>query len=229
MTPAVLDAPIRDIGLCIAGSPLEPVLRAFLEELRPLGLVTPAFYLGAEWFVEDGSVSISVPFWLADPDLAALQYERRGYVEGGTPEETLRYLRHEMGHVVAGAYGLHGQPAWRAVFGDAAQRYPEVGEPYPFDPCCRDHVRYLPGCYAQSHPDESWAETFASWVHPNYFPLVRYQGWPGALRKLYLAGQIIRGLKHLPPVSMVQSRVRPVESLGMSAGAFFQADAPAPA
>ena len=42
--------PIRDLGLTITGTPLEPVLAEFESELARLGLpLKPRFYLGARY------------------------------------------------------------------------------------------------------------------------------------------------------------------------------------
>src|ERR1700760_1022032 len=102
------DRPIRDLGLTIAGTLLEPVIAAFERELEGAGIrrVRPRFYLSTEWGVPFGTVAIAIPFYLARPDLTALHAERAGYIEGSGRRDVLRYLRHEMGHVVNYAYEL---------------------------------------------------------------------------------------------------------------------------
>src|SRR6188474_1166123 len=102
--------PIRDLGLAIAGTPLEPVLKEFEAELENAGLrVKPRFYLSTEWGVVTGTIAIAIPFYLAHPELSEKQEKEVGHLEGRTREEQLRYLRHEMGHVVNYAYRLYDQ------------------------------------------------------------------------------------------------------------------------
>src|SRR5579883_1361878 len=134
--------PIRDLRLSIAGSPLEPILAEFETELRAAGIVRvrPRFYLSTEWGVNEGTVAIAIPFYLARPDLTALHGERTGHVEGVGRAEILRYLRHEMGHVVNYAYKLFETEEWTEHFGPMDQPY--VDE-YRLEPFSRRYVRHL--------------------------------------------------------------------------------------
>src|SRR5512143_3814297 len=89
--------PIRDLGLTIAGTPLEPIVARLFAELQALGItrLRPRLYLSTEWGVPFGTIAIAVPLYLARPDLRDLHRERSGYVEGASDAEILRYLRHE--------------------------------------------------------------------------------------------------------------------------------------
>jgi hypothetical protein len=126
--------------------------------VRGFKRLRPRCYLSTEWGVATGSVAIGIPFYLARPDLTALQLERVGHVEGFNAADILRYLRHEMGHVVNYGYRLYEQEEWVEYFGSITQPYVEEYRPEPFS---RRYVRHLPGWYAQKHPDEDWSETFA--------------------------------------------------------------------
>jgi len=90
--------PIRDLGLKIEGTPLEPVIAEFRRELQAVGVrkLSPHFYLTTEWVVHDDTIAIGIPFYLARPDLTALHAEQEGHLEGVGRQELLRYLRHEM-------------------------------------------------------------------------------------------------------------------------------------
>src|SRR5262245_29288456 len=150
--------PLRDLGVQIEGTALEPVLAEFRRELVAAGIrkLKPHFYLTTDWVVHDDTIAIGIPFYLARPDLMALHLEREGHIEGaGGKAELLRYLRHEMGHVVNYAYKLHDREDWVELFGPMTQPYEEEYRPKPFS---RNHVLHLPGWYAQKHPDEDWAE-----------------------------------------------------------------------
>jgi hypothetical protein len=175
--------PIRDLGLTIEGTRLEPILAEFKAELAAAALtrVRPRFYLSTEWGVPFGTVAIAIPFYLAHPDLTALHVERVGHVEGFDRADILRYLRHEMGHVVNYAYRLYDEEEWVKQFGSITQPYSEEYRPEPFS---RRYVRHRPGWYAQKHPDEDWAETFAVWMTPGLDWRRQYGGWPVAAAKL---------------------------------------------
>ncbi len=190
--------PIRDLGLTIEGTRLEPIILQFEEELRRVGLtrVRPRFYLSTEWGVPFGTVAIAIPFYLAHPDLTALHAEKVGHVEGFDRADVLRYLRHEMGHVVNYAYCLYEREEWVKQFGSITQPYIEDYRPEPFS---RRYVRHLPGWYAQKHPDEDWSETFAVWMTPGRDWRAEYGGWPVAASKLAYCERTMADLRDREP------------------------------
>jgi putative zinc-binding metallo-peptidase len=191
--------PIRDLGLTIAGTRLEPIIVEFKGELERIGLtrVRPRFYLSTEWGVPFETVAIAIPFYLARPDLTALHRERVGMVEGFDRKDILRYLRHEMGHVVNYAYRLYDQEEWVKQFGSITQPYSEEYRPEPFS---RRYVRHLPGWYAQKHPDEDWSETFAVWMTPGLDWRMEYGSWPVASAKLAYCERTVTSLRERDPV-----------------------------
>jgi hypothetical protein len=213
--------PLRDLGLAIAETGLEPVVRAFEGELRQRGLmrVRPHFYLSTEWGVPFGTVSIAIPFYLARPDLTELHAERVGHVEGMDRADVLRYLRHEMGHVVNYAYRLYDQEEWVRHFGSITQPYEEEYRPQPFS---RRYVRHLPGWYAQKHPDEDWAETFAVWLTPSSDWRAAYAHWPTALAKLEYCDRTMAALKGRDPLVVEQDPDEDVGALAYSADEFYR-------
>jgi hypothetical protein len=213
MTPAppfpektgLLATPIRDLGLQIKGTPLEPVIAELREELRRAGLkkLHPDFYLSTEWGVPFGTISIAIPFYLARPDLTAVHAERVGHLEGVGRADLLRYLRHEMGHVVNYAYKLYEKQEWIEKFGSMTQPYIEDYRPQAFS---RRFVRHLPGWYAQKHPDEDWAETFAVWLTPKQDWRRIYADWPVALAKLEYCQRTLAELgERDPDVSLAEA------------------------
>ena len=196
---AHLAAPIRDLGLTIEGTPLAPVIEELRGELAAAGVRRPAprFYLSSEWGVPFGTTAIAIPFYLARPDLTALHAERTGFTEGVGRAELLRYLRHEMGHVVNYGYRLYDTEEWVRTFGAITQPYVEEYRPEPFS---RRFVRHLPGWYAQKHPDEDWAETFAVWMTPGGAWRDDYAGWPLAMAKLLYCDRTMAELAAKEPV-----------------------------
>ena len=191
--------PIRGLGLTIAGTQLEPLIAALLVELQRAGVrrLRPRFYLSTEWGVPNNTIAIAIPFYLASPELTALHAERTGHVEGHDAIDILRYLRHEMGHAVNYAYRLYEDEEWVRRFGSFTQPYVEEYRPQPFS---RRYVRHLPGWYAQKHPDEDWAETFAVWLTPGLDWRSEYADWPEALEKLDYCDRLVKALGDREPL-----------------------------
>ena len=214
--------PIRDLGLTIEGSALEAILREFLGELDRVGIrkVRPRFYLSTEWGVPDGTVALAIPFYLARPDLTAVHLDRAGHVEGIGRGDILRYLRHEMGHVVNYAYRLSDDPEWVGQFGPIDQPYEESYRPEPFS---RRFVRHLPGWYAQKHPDEDWSETFAVWMTPGLDWHAEYAEWPVALAKLQYCDRTMARLAEAEPLVTADDLDEDVGELGYSLDHFYGA------
>lgn len=215
--------PIRDLGLTIAGTPLEPILENFERELAQVGIrrVRPRFYLSTEWGVPYDTIAIAIPFYLARPELTQLQAEQACHVEGGNgAKDILRYLRHEMGHVINYAYRLHESKDWVERFGSMDRPYVEEYRPRPFS---REYVHHLPGWYAQKHPDEDWAETFAVWVTPGRDWRAEYAKWPGAIRKLEYCDRVMREIieRERDPVTTSTELDEDVASLNISLEQFY--------
>lgn len=194
-----LEVPIRALGLTIEGTWLEPVLAEFLEEVRRAGIrrLQPNFYLSNEWGVSD-SLAIGIPFYLARADLMAVQKERVGHIEGENRSDLLRYLRHELGHVVCYAYHLYDEEEYVKLFGSNTQPYPEE---YRAEPFSRRYVRHLPGWYGQKHPEEDWCETFAVWMTPGSTWRIDYADWPVALAKLEYCERTMQRLGDREPLA----------------------------
>ncbi len=216
----LLHTPIRDLGLSLDESRLRPVVAEFRAELAALGLVgvEPRLYLSTEWGVPDGTVAIAIPFYLARADLTDLHLARTGHVEGRTPADVLRYLRHEMGHVVNYAYELFKTPEWTRRFGPIALPYREQYRPEPFS---RDFVRHLPGWYAQKHPDEDWAETFAVWMTPGRDWRAEYAECPVALAKLQYCDRAMVEVRARPPVVSDDSLDEDVSEIAYSLEEYY--------
>ena len=189
---------ICDLGAHISGSELEGRVEQFYEELAARSLAfRPSCYLGDEWFSPAGVPAIAIPFYLAHPRLKSLELHQMLEVEGGTPEWCQQLLRHECGHAIDHAYRFSSRPDWRAIFGSPETEYtPETYQPRPYS---KGFVRHLPNWYAQAHPDEDFAETFAVWLSmkPETWREI-YRGWK-ALDKLEFVHSTIETAKGNPP------------------------------
>src|SRR5512142_34466 len=180
---------ISDLGLRIEGSPVEEIVRELYRELDARGLAFhPPVYLSDQWGCPDGIPLIGVPFYLADRRLARLEEEFAVEVEGEA--DSMTFLRHECGHAFNYAYCLYDEPEWRKLFGPYSRPYRER---FRVDPLSRDYVRHILGWYAQKHPDEDFAETFAVWLTPGLDWRRQYAGWP-ALKKLEYVDQTMQAI-----------------------------------
>ena len=189
---------ICDLGVRIERSELSPRIVQLYSELDAHGVaLRPDCYLGDEWFSPDGVPAISIPFYLAHPRLKLLELHQMLEVEGGTPEWCQMLLRHECGHAMDHAYQFSSRSDWRDIFGSPETEYaPETYTPRPYS---KSFVRHLPNWYAQAHPDEDFAETFAVWLAsaPDDWRQ-RYAGWK-ALEKLEYVHGLMSQIACSPP------------------------------
>lgn len=201
----------KDLKLSLRGTWLAGCLRELNRELADQGLQVRAHaWLSSEWFSPDNTPGIAFPFYLAHPRLMRLERKMIIDVEGGTRAECMRILRHEAGHVVQHAYRLHRRRRWQQLFGRSSTRYPSYYRP---NPASRHFVQHLRLWYAQSHPDEDFAETFAVWLTPRSNWRKRYEGWP-ALKKLQYVDELMAEIAGEKPSLTRRSEVEPLHSLG---------------
>lgn len=217
-TEKLLDLRIRDLGLDIPGTALQGRIDELNDELRHRGFrFRPHCWLSSEWFSPDDVPGIAVPFYLAHPRLARLEGKMMLEVEGGTKAWCMQLLRHEAGHAIETAYRLERRPRWRKVFGNASRPYPETYAPKPFS---RKYVLHLDSWYAQSHPCEDFAETFAVWLRRGSGWKRRYRGWP-ALRKLEYVDELMAEIGGTAPKVRSRARVEPVSRMRSTLREFY--------
>jgi hypothetical protein len=206
----LLDLRMSELGVTIEGSVLAARLGELDQELANRGITfRPHFWLSDEWFTPDGVGGIAIPFYLAHPRLARLERERMLEVEGGTPSWCMRILRHEAGHAIDNAYKLRRRRRRQALFGSSAIPYPEFYTPKPYS---RSFVLHIDNWYAQSHPDEDFAETFAVWLDPRSEWRRRYQDWP-ALKKLEYMDELMREISTKPPLVDTRRTIDPLHRI----------------
>jgi Putative zinc-binding metallo-peptidase len=207
-----------DLGLAIAGTEIEERIAAVDGELVARGLqFRPHYWLSDEWFTPDGVPGIAIPFYLAHPRLARLELAQMLEVEGGDRESCLKILRHEVGHAVDNAYQLRRLPTRRRLFGLPSLDYPEYYTPKPYS---KSFVQHLDHWYAQSHPDEDFAETFAVWLDPQSLWPTRYAGWP-AQRKLEYMDRLMRRIAPTRPKLRTRREVDPLSRLRKTLGEHY--------
>lgn len=206
----LLDLKLSDLELKIAGSELEVYIRQLYQELRARGLkFMPPCWLSYDWFAPSHVAGIAIPFYLAHPRLKRIEDEMMLEVEGGTKKWCMRLLRHESGHVYETAYRLGRRPTWKRVFGNASKPYPRN---YRIRPISKNYVLHLDWWYAQSHPSEDFAETFAVWLAPGSRWRAVYRDWP-ALKKLEYVDQLMKELAGKRPPQPSREREAHVSTL----------------
>lgn len=208
-----------DLGLSIRGTSLETRIDELRGELAEKGLrFRPHFWLSTEWFSPDGIPGIAVPFYLAHPRLIKLERKQLLEVEGGTAPQCTKILRHEAGHAIDTAYRLRRRLAYRKTFGRASQPYPEYYLPRPSS---RNFVRHLDMWYAQAHPLEDFAETFAVWLRPGSRWKSRYRDWP-ALRKLHLVDEMMASIRDKTAPVRTRATEEPISRLQSTLGEHYR-------
>jgi hypothetical protein len=181
--------------LHIQGTWLEERVNALYAELAGRGLVfRPPCYLADEWLTPDDEAVIGIPFYLAHPRLKELEQKMMHDVEGGEPASCMRLLRHEAGHAINYAYRLYNRKECKRIFGHFHAEYPER---YKYQPYSKSFVIHLEDGYAQYHPDEDFAETFAVWLTPESDWRTKYAGWK-ALEKLEYVDALMQQLASRP-------------------------------
>jgi len=201
---------LKDLKVTVAGTWLEGCLGHLYDELDQRGLrIRPHAWISSEWFSPDDTPGIAIPFYLAHPRLMRLERKKIIDVEGGTLPECMRILRHEAGHVLQHSYQLQRRRRWQELFGRSSTRYPSYYRP---NPASKHYVQHLRLWYAQSHPDEDFAETFAVWLAPRSNWRKRYDGWP-ALKKLSYVDELMAEVADEKPVLARRRQVDPLSRL----------------
>lgn len=216
----LLELRLKDLDLTLEGTWLEGCLATLHEELERRSIrLRPHAWLSDEWFAPDTTPGIAIPFYLAHPRLMRLERSQILDVEGGTVPECMRILRHEAGHAVQHAWQLQRRRRWQQLFGRSSTRYPAYYRP---NPASKHYVQHLRLWYAQSHPDEDFAETFAVWLRPRSDWRKRYADWP-ALRKLEYVDELMAEIGDTTPLLRTRRTVDPLHRLSRTLAHHYQA------
>ena len=215
----LLDVRLCDLKLTVAGTELEAHSEQLSEELAKRGLLfRPHVWLSTEWFSPDGIPGFAIPFYLAHPRLMELEQRQMHEVEGGTARSCMQLMRHETAHALDNAYALHRREDWGDVFGRFDSDYVSHYQPKPYS---KRFVRHLELWYAQSHPAEDFAETFAVWLDPSSRWRTRYRGW-AALQKLTYCDQLMAEIEGKKPATRRRDRIEPIGELKKTLGDYYR-------
>ena len=213
----LLDFRVSELGLRMDGWVAECVEQLYSELLAKGLVIKPRCHIGDEWFCPEGCVAIFIPFYLFDDRLRKLEQKMLMEVEGGTRDECMKLLRHEAGHAYSYAYKLQRRKKWQKHFGLASKEYPETYRPRHYS---KSYVIHLDDGYAQMHPDEDWAETFAVWLTPGFDWREEYLGWP-AIRKLEYVDELMGSLGGKEPGELGQYRPSVESSLRIKLRTYY--------
>ncbi|MCF3648825.1 putative zinc-binding metallopeptidase [Synoicihabitans lomoniglobus] len=215
----LLNTRMCDLTLKVEGTIIEERRARLLTELEAKGLrFRPHFWISEEWFTPDGVPGIAVPFYLTHPRLTSLERKFMLEAEGATESSCLRILRHEAGHAIDNAYRLHRRKRWRELFGSFTEPYPDAYRPRP---ASKRFVQHLNGWYAQAHPAEDFAETFAVWMTPGYPWRRRYQGW-AALEKLEYVDALMAEIAGETPPVRTRRQIEPLSEAKHTLAEYFE-------
>ncbi len=215
----LLEMRMCDLKLSIRESPLQKRIEQLNAELAHRGLnFRPHCWLSDDWFSPDGIPGIAIPFYLAHPRLTRLERKQLLEVEGGTHEWCMKILRHEAGHAIDTAFRLRHKSRYRKLFGSSTRPYPEYYQPTPSS---RDYVLHLDMWYAQSHPLEDFAETFAVWLRPGSRWRTRYRNWR-AIEKLEMVDDFMKSLHGKRPVVVSRRTADPISRIRKTLGTHYQ-------
>jgi hypothetical protein len=216
----LLDLRLCDLGVRLEGTWLEEPIERLRRELAARDLrVRPHVWVSEEWFSPEGVPGIAIPFFLTHPRLVKLERKHMLEVEGGTRTECMKLLRHEAGHAIHHAFDLHRRRRWQRHFGKSSTRYPERYRP---NPASRRFVVHLDYWYAQSHPDEDFAESFAVWMTPGSRWRQRYAEWP-ALKKLEYVDTLMGELAGRRPPVRTRRQVAPISRIRTTLREYYSA------
>jgi hypothetical protein len=213
----LLSRKISELPLKIEATHIEELITRLYRELEVAGIFfKPKTYLSDDWGCPDRVPVIGIPFYLVDPRLSSLKTQLTGYkVEDDLV--IMKLLRHEAGHTFNYAYKLYNKREWRKLFGRFSLPYKEN---YMVDFFSTGFVHHLPGWYAQRHPDDDFAETFAVWLTPGSDWRREYAGTP-ALAKLLYVDKVAAEYGKKPPIVTGGKLDKPVEKMGMTLGEWY--------
>jgi len=206
----LLDLKFSELNLQFEGTAIDRRIQRLWDELDARGFrFSPHFWFATEWFAPEHIPGVGVPFYLAHPRLMRLERKQVFEVEGKTEQSAMKLLRHETGHAFDTAYQLFRKRGYQRLFGKTSTPYPQYYTPRPYS---RSYVLHLDLWYAQAHPMEDFAETFAVWLGNPKTWRKKYKGWR-ALKKLEYIDEVLNEIKQEPPVVTSRRRVGTITRL----------------
>ena len=214
-----MNKPLSELNLRIEGTVLEKLINRLYSELDRKGITfKPKVYLTDTWGCPNKVPIIGIPFYYANPTLSRIEDEMQGNLE--EEHELMMTLRHEAGHAINYAYRLYQSQEWQDTFGRFTEPYRDYFHPNPQSKDFVKHLyqqvgNYAGRIYAQKHPDEDFAETFAVWLTPRSSWREKYKNW-SALKKLKFVDCLMKKIGPRKPLVTNGGLIRPIESLNFT-------------
>jgi hypothetical protein len=215
----VLSLRFCDLPLTLKGSVVQQRAEMIFDELDARGICfQPSIWIAEEWYNPDEVVGFAVPFYLLHPRLIRLERKMMLEAEGVSFSESMSIMRHETGHAIDEAFQLRKIPKYRQIFGSPDRKYPTD---YIADSDSRDYVHHLNAWYAQSHPVEDFAETFAVWLKSERGWRRKYRDWP-ALEKLMVVDEWMHECRKVEPKIKPRRIANEIKSSTRTLGEHYQ-------
>lgn len=219
----LLNLPLNCLPLNLESAPFKKaVFRLKRDILNKRLNFFPHIWVSTDWFCPDGSCGVAVPFYLFNPTLMSMEKEKMGFVEGENYDQILKLLRHETGHAFENLYGTRSHPLRKAVFGHSKSKtYPASYKPRVFS---NRYIHHLGEGYAQSHPDEDFAETFATWLaYTRQQWQYKYRTSKHVLQKLSVIENLVKYSQSRSPLkSCTYNEYEPIQKEKKTLKAYFQ-------
>ena len=215
----LLERKLRDFNLNLNSILHTGAIDILKSELKRKELLfDPHIWIGDEWFSPTGVTGFAIPFYMFNRDLLNLEKKFIGFAEGENKEHFLKLLRHECAHAIDHAYFFKDDQNWKDIFGNYNRPYPQS---YTFKKYTKNFVKHLPEGYAQSHPEEDWAETFAVWLNPSSQWRRKYEGW-GCIHKLNYLDQLMKNYKNQKPNIILNKEIDSYEECDITLEEYFE-------
>ncbi len=215
----LLFTPISELKLSIQKSWVTPYLVRLQNELKNKGIrFKPHFWLSDEWFCPDGITGFALPFYIVNKKLLKLARQEIFVVEGADERVIMKYLRHECAHALDNAFHLRKRKRRQKLFGISSKRYPESYKPKITQ---NKFVKHIDPAYAQAHPEEDWAETFAVWLDPKSDWRKKYK--IGKVReKLDYMEEVMQSIKNKKQICKNNDKIDSYKEIKITLGEFFE-------
>jgi len=220
----LLTTPLNRLGIDLGGSIFPPYIRRLYRELNHAGIeFRPRFYLSTGYGTVEGTLNIGLGFYDAVERLRDLNEEFRGWRY--SRREIMSNFRHEAGHAFCYSYRLYRDPVFRRLFevrGNFFRTYPDRDYFVP-NPWSRQYVNLNGDHYAQKHPDEDFAETFAAWLGCRSSWRTSFRHKSGALKKLEYVEKVVAKFRRTEPDPARNSIHEPLHQMTTTLGRFLRA------
>lgn len=213
----LLDLRFDRLGLRADTGPLRAPIARLYADLERVGIeLRPHIWLSTDWFSPDGVPGIALPFYLGHPRLVRLERAQMLEAEGSTAAGCLKLLRHEAGHALDTAFRLSRRALYRETFGKRSEPYRRH---YSADPQSNAFVHHLDRWYAQSHPAEDFAESFAVWLGGRWRAI---HAGSQAYAKLQAVDELVRSIRGRRPSVRTREESHSISKLDQTLGDHYR-------